>query len=237
MTEVVEAVESMPVNMPGELSQQIAKPEVQKASDDIMGPGTHTILGRPTVNIGTIRGGLKVNMIPATCSSELDIRLPAGLTREHVLELIGSIIPKYKEAKIELSIHEAHSNPSSFSQPSHPMVGLLAKNAKLVAPETDEPVPILSIGATDCKHYRYRGIPAYVYGCSPKTSKSTTTLAPPWLLRCTTLTWTNSGSNERICADQRISPCNESARGSHLGLSAVLTRFWDIFWEIEKYFA
>ncbi|KAJ9608573.1 hypothetical protein H2204_015678, partial [Knufia peltigerae] len=175
--EVVEAIESMSFDMPGELSRQLAKPDVQKVADTVMGAGTHTILGRPTVNIGTIKGGLKVNMIPETCISEFDVRMPAGLTRERVLEVIGNIIPNYEDAEIELSIHEAHSNPASFSQLSHPMIDLLAKNAKLVDPEADQPVPILSIGATDCKHYRYRGIPAYVYGCSPKTMAQTNEFA------------------------------------------------------------
>ncbi|KIW34027.1 uncharacterized protein PV07_00829 [Cladophialophora immunda] len=169
--EVVEEIESMPVNMPAALLEQLEKHEVQTVANEIMGAGTHAILGRPTVNIGTIRGGLKVNMIPEICVSELDIRLPAGLTREPVLERMRAIISKYQETKIDLAVHEAHSNPSSFSPPDHPMVGLLAENAALVAPESDRPrpVPIPSIGATDCKHYRYRGIPAYVYGCSPNT--------------------------------------------------------------------
>ncbi|KIW76524.1 hypothetical protein Z517_11270 [Fonsecaea pedrosoi CBS 271.37] len=172
--EVVEDIESMSVNMPAEVLEQLEKQEVQTVANEIMGAGTHTILGRPTVNIGTIRGGLKVNMIPDLCVSEFDIRLPAGLTRETVLERMRGIISKYKEAKIDLSVHEAHSNPSSFSSLDHPMVDLLARNAQLVSPESERPpLPIPSIGATDCKHYRYRGIPAYVYGCSPKTMAQT----------------------------------------------------------------
>lgn len=31
---------------------------------------------------------------------------------------------------------------------------------------------IPSLGATDCKHYRYLGIPTYVYGVSPNTMAS-----------------------------------------------------------------
>jgi succinyl-diaminopimelate desuccinylase len=169
--DVIEAVEEMPVTLPEEMAKQIAKPEFRKVVDEIMGPGTAAIIARPTVNVGTIKGGLKVNMIPDSCTFELDIRLPVGLTREHVLDLIRSIIPKYKEANIELSIHEAASNPFSFSSLSHPMISLLADNAKRIAPDADRPLAIPSMGATDCKHYRYMGVPAYDYGCSPKTSE------------------------------------------------------------------
>jgi acetylornithine deacetylase/succinyl-diaminopimelate desuccinylase-like protein len=172
ITEVIEKVESMPVNQPDEMARHINRPEVQKLIDEMMGPGTAAIITRPTVNVGTIKGGLKVNMIPDTCVFELDIRLPVGLSRAQVLDLIQSIIPNYKQATIELSVQEAASNPFSFSSISHPIVDYLANNAQLMEPNADKPLAIPSMGATDCKHYRYAGIPAYVYGCSPLTSKS-----------------------------------------------------------------
>jgi len=31
----------------------------------------------------------------------------------------------------------------------------------------DEPVPAVSLGAIDCKHWRHAGVPAYVYGPTP----------------------------------------------------------------------
>ena len=37
-----------------------------------------------TLNIGTIRGGLKVNMIPSECVVEADIRFPVGLEKQRV---------------------------------------------------------------------------------------------------------------------------------------------------------
>lgn len=171
IAEVIEAVEAMHVDVPEELVSHVAKPEVRRAIDENMGKGTSTIILRPTVNVGTIKGGLKVNMIPDTCTFELDIRLPVGLTKEQVLDVMQSIIPKYEEATIEISVHQAASNPFSFSSMNHPMVALLASNAKALAPESDRPTAIPSMGATDCKHYRYAGVPAFVYGCSPLTSK------------------------------------------------------------------
>jgi hypothetical protein len=30
-----------------------------------------------------------------------------------------------------------------------------------------EPVSAVSLGATDCKHWRQNGVPSYVYGCRP----------------------------------------------------------------------
>ena len=49
------------------------------AVDAALGEGASDIVQRVTVNIGAIRGGLKVNMVPSECVVEVDIRLPVGL--------------------------------------------------------------------------------------------------------------------------------------------------------------
>ncbi|KAJ9141809.1 putative Acetylornithine deacetylase [Pleurostoma richardsiae] len=166
LADIVQAVESMSFDIPEDIKVHLKKREVLKAIDRAMGEGTSTIIARPTVNIGTIQGGVKVNMIPDHCVFELDIRLPIGLTAEGVLSVIRSFFPRYTEATIEISVQEAASNPSSFSSISHPMIECLTTNAERVVPSL-RPELIPSMGATDCKHYRYAGIPAYVYGCSP----------------------------------------------------------------------
>ncbi|ETS82883.1 hypothetical protein PFICI_04759 [Pestalotiopsis fici W106-1] len=166
LSEVTEAVTSMEVDTLPDIARHLTDPEVLKAVDRAMGEGTSTIIARPTVNVGTIRGGVKVNVIPELCTFELDIRLPIGLTAEEVLELIHALAQNHTKATIEIEKQDAASNPSSYSTISHPIIGHLAHNAKQVIP--DYPATLIpSMGATDCKHYRYAGIPAYAYGCSP----------------------------------------------------------------------
>lgn len=169
LAEVVEAVESIEPTPPPEIGRHMKNPETLAAVDQAMGPGTSTVIARPTVNIGTIKGGLKVNMIPEICIFEIDIRLPIGLVADQVMAVIDSVIPHYPEAIIELKKQEAASNPSSFSSIDHSMVEHLMQNVELV--RGSRPAMIPSMGATDCKHYRYAGVPAYVYGCSPFSSK------------------------------------------------------------------
>ncbi|KAJ5267859.1 hypothetical protein N7478_010667 [Penicillium angulare] len=171
LAEVVEAVESIEPTPPSEIGRHMKNPETLAAVDRAMGPGTSTVVARPTVNIGTIKGGLKVNMIPENCKFELDIRLPIGLVADQVMTVIDSVIPNYPEATIELKKQEAASNPSSLSSIDHPMLEHLMRNVELVG--GSRPAIIPSMGATDCKHYRYAGVPAYVYGCSPFSMATT----------------------------------------------------------------
>jgi succinyl-diaminopimelate desuccinylase len=120
---------------------------------------------KPTLNIGTIHGGLKINMIPDRCVFEVDIRLPVGLKAEQVMDVIYGILEGYSEASVE--IHEAASNPAAACSHDHPMVEILVRNAELVIGK--RPLAIPSVGATDCKFWRYKGVPVYVFGVSPET--------------------------------------------------------------------
>lgn len=159
------AVEDIVPKLPPGLEEYMARPEVKRAVDEAMGDGAADIISKPTVNIGTIHGGLKVNMIPDSCIFEADIRLPIGLKAAEVLDVIHGILEAYPE--VTLTVQEAASNPSNSCSHDHPMVDMLARNASNVIGK--RPVAIPSLGATDCKFYRYKDVPTYVFGVSPET--------------------------------------------------------------------
>ncbi|RBA10057.1 hypothetical protein FPRO05_05993 [Fusarium proliferatum] len=150
INEVIESVEALPVDLPVEIERHLEKPEVKQAVDQAMGPGTTTIIARPTVNVGTMKGGLKVNMIPETCTFELDIRMPVGMRENTVLDLIEGIALQYEAASITIEKQAAASNPFNYSVIDHPIVGHLKDNAKSLRPDADAPIPIPSMGGSDC---------------------------------------------------------------------------------------
>jgi succinyl-diaminopimelate desuccinylase len=159
----LQAVEDIVPDLPPSLVAHLNRPEVREMADRVMGKGAADIIGVPTLNIGTIRGGLKVNMIPDSCIFEADIRLPIGLERDRVMETINNILKDFPEA--DVAPQEAACNPPNSCAHDHPMVEILARNAERVT--RIKPVSIPSLGATDCKFWRYRNAPAYVYGPSP----------------------------------------------------------------------
>lgn len=167
-------ISSLVSNIPPYLATYMQRADVLSAIDTAMGPGASLIALTPTLNIGTLHGGLKVNMIPSYCVFEADIRLPIGLIREDVLPVIEEILEKeFHNVDVKMEVQEAASNPAAGCAHDHPMVGNLARNAKVMMGESRDcdvkkPVAIPSLGATDCKFYRYRGIPAYVFGLSPE---------------------------------------------------------------------
>ncbi|CAK7228620.1 hypothetical protein SBRCBS47491_006968 [Sporothrix bragantina] len=170
--DVTNKIEGIEVKLPKDIRDQLKRPEVRQRIDDIMGPGTADVITKPTVNIGIIEGGTgggSINMIPASCRFSLDIRMPIGLTREDVVPVLKELTKSYPHAAFEFTVVEAASNPASISRLGHPLLGLLIDNAATLAPDDNRPLAIPSMGATDCKHYRYAGIPAYIYAGSPRT--------------------------------------------------------------------
>ena len=135
--------------------------------DKAMGAGAADTVSQVTLNIGTIRGGLKVNMVPGECVFEADIRLPVGVEKSQVLEVVARVLADFPEA----TMREMQFSPPSWCDPNGEMVEILQRNVAALKGFT--PVPIVSLGGTDARLWRYRNVPAYVYGPFPRGMGST----------------------------------------------------------------
>ncbi len=56
----------------------------------------HPLLGKPTINIGTIQGGTKINVVPDRCEIEVDRRLLPDEKKDEVLKEIKEAIESVK---------------------------------------------------------------------------------------------------------------------------------------------
>lgn len=108
-----------------------------------------------------IRGGVKVNMIPSECRFELDVRVPIGLDDKKVLARVQQIVERYPEATFEVLNYA----PPSWSPPDDEMGRYIRQNAQAVS--GIEPAAIIGLGGTDARLWRYKNVPAIVYGPSP----------------------------------------------------------------------
>jgi succinyl-diaminopimelate desuccinylase len=129
--------------------------------DRAMGPGAANIVDKVTLNIGTIRGGVKVNMVPSSASFEADIRLPLGVTREQVLAEVDKIMKAFPEA----TVSETNCSLPSWVDPDCEIIRIVQKNVEEL--RGFRPQPIVSLGGTDARLWRYRNIQACVYGPFP----------------------------------------------------------------------
>ena len=75
---------------------------------------------------------------------------------------IREIVARYPEATFE----EINYSAPSVCDPNHEMMGILRANARALG--RPDPAPIVSLGGTDARLWRQRGIPALVHGPFPR---------------------------------------------------------------------
>ena len=129
--------------------------------DRAMGPGAGAIVDKVTLNIGTIKGGVKVNMVPSSATFEADIRLPLGVGKEEVMAAVGKIVQAFPDATVK----ETNCNLPSWVDPDCEIIRIVQKNVEEL--RGFRPQPIVSLGGTDARLWRYRNIQACVYGPFP----------------------------------------------------------------------
>lgn len=138
--------------------------EVIRRLEECLPDISHTLLGGPTLSVGTIRGGEKVNVIPAGCVIEVDRRMVPGETIETVLAGIGDAIERARERYPDL---DASVDPAFVGSPFE-----VPEDARLVAEAVStirevtgkEPEVIGFRGASDARFFAEAGAEVVLLG-------------------------------------------------------------------------
>jgi len=143
-------------------------------------------LRAPTVNIGTIRGGDKVNVVADWCEFELDIRFLPGMSGGKILKDLKGIIRRHssqytfqieglQQPYVIEAAHRRHSSQYTFQiqgiqQPyvisaTHPLVSGLSRSMRKMGVR---PLIRGSEGATTISFFQEIGTPAVAtgFGCA-----------------------------------------------------------------------
>jgi succinyl-diaminopimelate desuccinylase len=114
-----------------------------------------------SMNVGTIKGGPKINMIASECEFEVDFRLPIGVTTQDVVDFVDDIRTRYDFEYKVLLRNEPNWNGDDWE---------LAKLVQSTAKEVTgiEPGFVIGLANTDTRLWRYNNIPAVVYGATPE---------------------------------------------------------------------
>ncbi|MFQ6050894.1 MAG: M20 family metallopeptidase [Candidatus Hydrothermarchaeota archaeon] len=128
-----------------------------KALSEIEYKKSHPLLGKPTINVGKIRGGTKVNVVPDYCEIEIDRRIIPGEDIEEVKkEIIENL--KGEECSIEYFLH---AKPFEIEKDSEPVLRL----KKIIKDITNKEPRIKGIfGFTDARFAYEKGITPIVFG-------------------------------------------------------------------------
>ena len=120
----------------------------------------HPVLGKPTLNLGEIQGGVAPNVVPGICQVYIDIRTVPGMTRDKVLSQLQACIAKVGEKHFHIEViswNEPHA-----IDPDNVIVRAIQKNAVEVL--KIQPQAIGQGGGTYAKTLNLHGITAVGWG-------------------------------------------------------------------------
>lgn len=160
--EELDRVKSIRADLPEAVARRISGEEARAVMDATMGEGTADVMAAVSMNVGMIRGGTKINMVASDCTMEVDIRVPVGVDRDAVIEMVRGIVASHPGTEIR----NVFGGPPLFSDPDHEMASIIAGNVRALG--YAEPIRIPMFAASDCRLWRERGVPAFVYGTSPR---------------------------------------------------------------------
>lgn len=149
----------LPVLVPPAIEAAIR--DAKSVSEPLCGAGESEVLRTPTVNIGTVSAGLKINLVPDRATAEVDIRLPVGLGTDAALAEVRRALDPLPGLEVEVL---RRFEPTS-TDPGHEIFTLLGANAEAVMGR--RPVLNMRVGASDARLYRAAGVPTAVYGPTP----------------------------------------------------------------------
>jgi len=118
----------------------------------------HPLLHGPTMNIGVIKGGDKVNMVCDFCEFALDTRFAIGMDPKKILKKIKDIV-KSEAKKYKIIIDDLQA-PYEIDR-NHPYVKTYVKTAKKMGCKATVKG---SEGATVITFFKKHGIPAFATG-------------------------------------------------------------------------
>jgi succinyl-diaminopimelate desuccinylase len=116
------------------------------------------LLTHTSVNIGTIRGGTMINMVPDSAEADIALCLAPSVTAAKAMERTKELLAETTGVEIEKLLE---SDPN-FTSPKLEFINILGKASHSVM--GSDPRPFLSTGTSDAHAFRLRGIPTVWFG-------------------------------------------------------------------------
>jgi succinyl-diaminopimelate desuccinylase len=124
----------------------------------------HPVLGNPTINIGTIEGGVKTNVVPDQCKLTLDIRTVPGQDNQSILKDIENMLQEISmRSQSTFQIKVINSMESVSTSESDEFVKLAVRTGKnhLNLDLTPSGVNYYTDASVYCPHLK---VPTFILG-------------------------------------------------------------------------
>lgn len=140
--------------------QEVLKDSKIICAKTLKAKGVENVIDHVTVNVGTIKGGTKINMVPDYCEAEIDIRIPIGLKTQFVIDEFNKIVNGLNMDGIDYEY--SWNSEANFTDTNSKLVKSAVENAERVWDK--KVVPAYQWASSDARYYRYKNIPTIQYG-------------------------------------------------------------------------
>ncbi|SEF80362.1 M20/M25/M40 family metallo-hydrolase [Parabacteroides chinchillae] len=154
----LDAVGNIEVRLPEVLRAMLDDPEWVSYHTVIRGNGHAEQLAKITTDICTVNGGSLLCVIAPDCEFSASTVIPVGADPYSVYKKVEEIVSRYPEA----SLYWDGIDSADICSPFTEIAGLIQDTAEELCGK--RPVMTPDIAISDCRYWRYRGIPAYWYG-------------------------------------------------------------------------
>jgi succinyl-diaminopimelate desuccinylase len=104
------------------------------------------LMGAPTLNLGLIEGGIKINVVPDWCDASLDMRIVKGQTIVSVLEKMRSVLSNSFDGHVE--VEYVHGKDAVLTPTDAEIVDVTLDAVESKAGK--RPIPTSATYGTDC---------------------------------------------------------------------------------------
>ena len=140
---------------------------LEREYEPLLARRTHPYLPPSTVNLGTIEGGIKTNMVPERCRITLDRRVPPGETVETISRELDELLHRFSRdvQPIDYEINVLYSSGLPLeTAPNHPLARTMQSAVCDVSGE-ERPLTGYNQGS-DGRFFAGDGIPVLIFGPS-----------------------------------------------------------------------
>lgn len=141
--------------------EQVLLDSKEIAQNKFKKPNVGDAIDHVTVNVGVIKGGVKINIVPDLCEADIDLRIPIGLPAKSVIDRFEKTMRQLKISKLHYTVEYGEAN---FTEVSEPLVQTIVGNAEKVW--RHKVTPAYQWASSDARYYRLKGIPTLQYGPS-----------------------------------------------------------------------
>ncbi|MCH4886304.1 M20 family metallopeptidase [Acidaminobacter sp. JC074] len=130
------------------------------ARESLKVEGSENVIDHVAVNIGLINGGIKDNMVPDYCVTDINCRLPIGLTCSDVEKRTRQIVDSLNLQGVKLTFE--YNCEANYTDDTTSLVKSVKSNAEYIWGA--EVTPAYQWATSDARYYRYENIPTIQFG-------------------------------------------------------------------------